>query len=178
MSLGAQGQGLVAGDLVNTASRLQGVAQPGTVLVGEATEQASRDAIAFEPAGEHDVKGKALPVAAWQAMRVVAGRRGQGRADRLEAPFVGRAAELRTLKEALTATGDERRARYVAVTGQAGLGKSRLAWELEKYLDGLVESIYWHRGRSPAYGEGIGVGRSARWSEAGPSCWKPTRPQS
>ena len=155
VTLGAQGQGLVAGDLVNTASRLQGVALPGTVLVGEATEQASREAIAFEPAGEHDVKGKALPVSAWRAMRVVAGRRGLGRADRLEAPFVGRAAELRTLKEALEATGLERRARYVAVTGQAGLGKSRLAWELEKYVDGLVESIYWHRGRSPAYGEGI-----------------------
>ncbi len=155
VTLGAQGQGLVAGDLVNTASRLQGVALPGTVLVGDATEQASRDAIAFEPAGAHDVKGKALPVSAWRAMRVVAGRRGVGRADRLEAPFVGRAAELRTLKEALAATGDERRARYVAVTGQAGLGKSRLAWELEKYVDGLVESIYWHRGRSPAYGEGI-----------------------
>jgi class 3 adenylate cyclase/tetratricopeptide (TPR) repeat protein len=155
VTLGAQGQGLVAGDLVNTASRLQGVALPGTVLVGEATEQATRDAIAFEPAGEHDVKGKALPVAAWRAMRVVAGRRGVGRADRLEAPFVGRAAELRALKDALASTGAEHRARYVAIAGQAGLGKSRLAWELEKYVDGLVEPVYWHRGRSPAYGEGI-----------------------
>ena len=155
VTLGAEGQGLVAGDLVNTASRLQGVASPGTVLVGEATEQATRESIAFEPAGEHDVKGKSLPVTAWRAMRVVAGRRGVGRADRLEAPFVGRAAELRVLKDALEATGVERRARYVAITGQAGLGKSRLAWELEKYVDGLVESVYWHRGRSPAYGEGI-----------------------
>jgi class 3 adenylate cyclase/tetratricopeptide (TPR) repeat protein len=155
VTLGAQGQGLVAGDLVNTAARLQSVAEPGTVLVGEATEQATRDAIAFEPAGAHDVKGKAMPITAWRAMRVVAGRRGVGRTDRLEAPFVGRAAELRALKDALTATGVERRARYVAVTGQAGVGKSRVAWELEKYLDGLVESIYWHRGRSPAYGEGI-----------------------
>ena len=155
VTLGAQGQGLVAGDLVNTAARLQGVAAPGTVLVGEATEQATRDAISFEPAGEHVVKGKQAPVEAWRAMRVVAGRRGAGRSDRLEAPFVGRAAELRALKEALAATGSERRARYVAITGQAGIGKSRLAWELEKHVDGLVESIYWHRGRSPAYGEGI-----------------------
>ena len=155
VTLGAQGQGLVAGDLVNTASRLQGAALPGTVLVGEATEQATREAIVFEPAGEQDVKGKAMPVAAWRAVRVVAGRRGVGRADRLEAPFVGRAAELRALKDALTATGVERKARYVAITGQAGIGKSRLAWELEKYVDGLVEGVYWHRGRSPAYGEGI-----------------------
>ncbi|MFL5675173.1 MAG: AAA family ATPase [Chloroflexota bacterium] len=155
VTLGAQGQGLVAGDLVNTASRLQGVAAPGTVLVNEGTEQATRDAIAFESAGEYDMKGKAMPVAAWRAVRVVAGRKGAGRADRLEAPFVGRAAELRALKDALAATGAEHRARYVAITGQAGVGKSRLAWELEKYLDGLVESIYWHRGRSPSYGEGI-----------------------
>ena len=155
VTLGAQGHGLVAGDLVNGAARLQGVATPGTVLVGEATEGATRDAIVFEPAGEHVVKGKAVPIAAWRAMRVVAGRRGAGRADRLEAPFVGRATELRALKDALAATGAERRARYVAITGQAGIGKSRLAWELEKHVDGLVESVYWHRGRSPAYGEGI-----------------------
>ncbi len=156
VTVGAQGQGLVAGDLVNSAARLQGVAAPGTVLVGETTEGATRDAIVFEPAGEHAVKGKAMPIAAWRAMRVVAGRRGVGRADRLEAPFVGRATELRALKDALAATGSERRARYVAITGQAGIGKSRLAWELEKHIDGLVEPVYWHRGRSPAYGEGIG----------------------
>ena len=68
---------------------------------------------------------------------------------------MGRATELRVLKDALSATGAERRARYVAITGQAGIGKSRLAWELEKYVDGLVEPVYLHRGRSPAYGEGI-----------------------
>ncbi len=155
VTVGAQGQGLVAGDLVNSAARLQGVAAPGMVLVGEATEGATRDAIVFEPAGEHAVKGKTVPITAWRAMRVVSGRRGAGRADRLEAPFVGRATELRALKDALAATGSERRARYVAVTGQAGIGKSRLAWELEKHVDGLVEPVYWHRGRSPAYGEGI-----------------------
>ena len=156
VTLGATNQGMVAGDLVNTASRLQGVATPGTVLVGEVTEQAIRDSIVLEAVGEQALKGKVLPVPAWRALRVVAGRRGVGRADRLEAPFVGRAAELRALKDALTSTGAEHRARYVAITGQAGIGKSRLAWELEKYVDGLVEPIYWHRGRSPAYGEGIG----------------------
>ncbi|HEU4674205.1 MAG TPA: AAA family ATPase, partial [Candidatus Limnocylindrales bacterium] len=155
VSVGAVGEGLVAGDLVNSAARLQAVATPGTVLVGDLTEQATRDSIAFEPAGEHVVKGKSLPLPAWRAVRVVAGRRGLGRTDQLEAPFVGRAAELRSLKDALTATGAEQRARLALVVGQAGIGKSRLAWELEKYVDGLVESVYWHRGRSPSYGDGI-----------------------
>ncbi|HET7028137.1 MAG TPA: AAA family ATPase [Candidatus Limnocylindrales bacterium] len=155
VTLGAVGEGLVAGDLVNAAARLQAVAGSGSVLVGEQTQQATGDSIAYAPAGEHVVKGKSLPIAAWRALRVVAGRRGFGRNDQLEAPFVGRATELRALKDSLAATGAERRARFVLVTGQAGIGKSRLAWELEKYVDGLVEAVYWHRGRSPSYGEGI-----------------------
>src|SRR5437868_5682118 len=52
VTVGATNQGLVAGDIVNTASRLQSVAAPGTVLVGDQTEQAANSAIAFEPAGE------------------------------------------------------------------------------------------------------------------------------
>ena len=155
VNLGAAGQGLVAGDLVNTASRLQSVAQPGTVLVGESTRQAAGAAIAFEAQGEAQLKGKALPVPAWRALRVVAERGGVGRADALEPPFVGRADELRLLKEQFHATGREQRARLVSLVGQAGIGKSRLAWELEKYLDGVVETVWWHRGRSPSYGEGI-----------------------
>jgi class 3 adenylate cyclase/tetratricopeptide (TPR) repeat protein len=155
VTVGAVGQGLVAGDLVNTASRLQAVAPPGTVLVGEATQRAAGAAIAFEPAGEAVLKGKASPVPAFRALRVVAERGGAHRADALEPPFVGRADELRFLKEQFHATGRERRARLVSLVGQAGIGKSRLAWELEKYLDGVVETVWWHRGRSPSYGEGV-----------------------
>ena len=155
VTLGAAGQGMVAGDLVNTASRLQSVAQPGTVLVGAGTHQATSTAISYEPAGEHVVKGKETPVAAWRAVRVVAQRRGRGRDDRLEAPFVGRDAELRLLKDLFHATSREQRVRLVSITGQAGIGKSRLAWEFLKYVDGVVEDVWWHEGRSPAYGEGI-----------------------
>jgi class 3 adenylate cyclase/tetratricopeptide (TPR) repeat protein len=155
VTLGAVGQGMVAGDLVNTAARLQSVAAPSTVLVGEATMHAASAAIAFEAVGEHELKGKASPVPAWRALRVVAQRGGQGRGEALEPPFVGRDEELRLLKDALHGTGREQRVRLISITGPGGIGKSRLAWELEKYLDGVVETVFWHRGRSPSYGEGI-----------------------
>jgi class 3 adenylate cyclase/tetratricopeptide (TPR) repeat protein len=155
VTIGATNQGMVAGDLVNTASRLQSAASPGTVLVGEATERAASRAIVFEPAGEQVLKGKASPVPAWRALRVVAERGGRGRSETLEAPFVGRGDELRLLKDLFHATGRERRARLVSVIGPGGIGKTRLAWEFTKYLDGLIEPVWWHDGRSPAYGDGI-----------------------
>ncbi len=155
VTLGATNQGMVAGDLVNTAARLQSAAAPGMVLVGEATHRAASGAIAFEPAGEQSLKGKAAPVAAWVALRVVAERGGRGRSDALEAPFVGRDDELRLIKDLFHATTRERRPRLVSVTGIGGIGKSRLAWEFEKYLDGIMDAVWWHHGRSPAYGEGV-----------------------
>jgi class 3 adenylate cyclase/predicted ATPase len=155
VTLNATNQGMVAGDLVNTAARLQGVADPGTVLVGETTQRAAEHAVVFQSLGDHSLKGKTSPVPAWRAVRVVANRGGQGRSDALEPPFVGREEELRQLKEVLHAVGRERRPRLVSITGAAGIGKSRLAWELDKYVDGVAEPIYWHRGRSPSYGEGI-----------------------
>ncbi len=155
VTLGATNQGMVAGDIVNTAARLQSAAAPGTVLVGEATQRAASAAIAFEPAGEQSLKGKVTPVPAFWALRVVAERGGRGRSDALEAPFVGRDDELRLIKDLYHATVREGRTRLVSVTGIGGIGKSRLAWEFEKYLDGIVGTVWWHRGRSPAYGEGI-----------------------
>ncbi|HLX35718.1 MAG TPA: adenylate/guanylate cyclase domain-containing protein [Candidatus Limnocylindrales bacterium] len=155
VTLGATGQGMVAGDLVNTASRLQSVAPAGVVLVGESTHRATSNAIAYESAGEQLLKGKATPVPAFRALRVVGRRGGAGRADRLEAPFVGRDSELRLLKDLFHTTSRERRVRLVSITGQAGVGKSRLVWELRKYGDGLLENYFWHEGRSPAYGQGI-----------------------
>lgn len=155
VTLGASEMGMVAGDLVNTASRLQSVAEPGTVLVGESTRRASDEAIAYEPAGERVLKGKELPVAAWRALRIIAKRGGAGRSEQLEAPFVGRTAELQLIKDFYHGTARERGVRLVSVIGQGGIGKSRLAWEFLKYIDGLTEVAYWHQGRSPAYGEGI-----------------------
>jgi class 3 adenylate cyclase/tetratricopeptide (TPR) repeat protein len=155
VTIGATNQGMVAGDIVNTAARLQSAADPGTVLVGASTQRAAAGAIAFEEAGLQDLKGKAEPVASWRALRVVAGRGGRGRSEVLEAPFVGRSEELRQLKDLFHATVREGRPRLVSVIGPGGIGKTRLAWELLKYLDGLAEQVWWHAGRSPAYGDGI-----------------------
>jgi class 3 adenylate cyclase len=155
VTIGATNQGMVAGDIVNTAARLQSVAAPGTVLVGESTQRAAAGAVVFEEAGVQALKGKAAPVAAWRAVRIVAQRGGRGRSESLEAPFVGRDEELRQLKELFHATGRERRPRLVSVIGPGGIGKTRLAWEFLKYVDGLMETAWWHAGRSPAYGDGI-----------------------
>jgi class 3 adenylate cyclase/tetratricopeptide (TPR) repeat protein len=155
VTLGAEGQGMVAGDLVNTASRVQAAAAAGTVLVGEATRRATEAAIAYESVGECEVKGKSDPIALYRAIRVTAARGGAQKSAGLEPPFVGRARELRLVKELFHASADERKAHLVTVSGIAGIGKSRLAWEFEKYVDGLADEFWWHRGRCLAYGDGV-----------------------
>lgn len=155
VTIGAVGQGMVAGDVVNTASRLQGAAWPGAVLVDDATQRIVRGSIVFEPAGEQRLRGKALPVPAWQASQVVALRHGRGRRPRPEGPLVGRERTLAIVKQLLEAVRAERAIRLVSLFGQAGVGKSRIVWELAKYVDGVIEPIWWHLAGSPAYGEGL-----------------------
>ena len=149
------GEGMVAGDLVNTASRVQSVAQPGDVLVGDSTRRATDASIAYEDAGLHEVKGKAEKVQVWRAVRVVGGLGGAQKAAGLEPPFVGRDRELRLMKDLFHASAEEKKAHVVSVMGVAGVGKSRLAWEFFKYIDGVAERIFWHRGRCLSYGEGV-----------------------
>jgi predicted ATPase/class 3 adenylate cyclase len=155
VTLRARGQGMVAGDLVNTASRVQSLAEPGGVLVGEATRRAAEAAIIFEDAGSHTVKGKGEPLRLWRAVRVAAGRGGALRPAGLDPPFVGREREFRLVKELFHASADDVKAHIVSVVGIAGIGKSRLAWEFEKYMDGLSETVRWHRGRCLPYGDGV-----------------------
>jgi class 3 adenylate cyclase len=89
VTLGAVGQGMVAGDLVNSASRVQAIAKPGSVLVGESTRRATEAAIAYDDAGVHEVRGREEPLRLWRASRVTSGRGGGLRADVPEPPFVG-----------------------------------------------------------------------------------------
>nr|MBA2641588.1 AAA family ATPase [Actinomycetota bacterium] len=155
VTLGAEGQGMVAGDLVNTAARIQSVALPGAVLVGESTRRASEPTVVYEDGGTHELKGKEEAVRLFRALRVVSGRKGALKSTGLEPPFVGRDRELRLVKELFHASSGERTAHLVSAMGIAGIGKSRLAWEFYKYFDGLVDNVYWHRGRCLAYGEGV-----------------------
>ena len=155
VTIGAEGQGMVAGDLVNTASRVQSLADPGSVLVGEATRRATDQTVAYEDAGSHELKGKVGLTPLWRALRIVSGARGSLKSAGLEAPFVGRDRELRQIKELFHACADEGRAHLVSVTGIAGIGKSRLGWEFYKYFDGIAQITYWHRGRCLSYGEGV-----------------------
>jgi len=155
VTLGAEGQGMVAGDLVNTAARIQSAAQPGTVLVGDSTRRATEQTVVYEDAGHHELKGKEEAAQLFHALRVASGRRGALKSTGLEAPFVGRDRELRLVKELFHAAADEQTAHLVSVVGIAGIGKSRLGWEFYKYFDGLADTVYWHRGRCLAYGEGV-----------------------
>jgi class 3 adenylate cyclase/predicted ATPase len=155
VNLSAEGQGMVAGDVVNTASRVQSLAEPGQVLVDASTRRATESAVAYENGRKHALKGKSEPVPLWRALRVVSLRGGALRSAGLEAPFVGREPELRLIKELFHATAAESRAQHVSVRGIAGIGKSRLSWEFLKYVDGLADTVWWHRGRSLSYGQGI-----------------------
>lgn len=155
VTLGATGQGMVAGDIVNTASRIQSVAKPGQALVGAETKLATDQAIEYEDAGTHELKGKAEPIQLWRAVRVVALTGGSGRSDEIEPPFTGRESELHLIKELYHTTADEKRAHLLSVIGIGGIGKSRLAWEFEKYVDGLATEVWWQRGRCLPYGDGV-----------------------
>ena len=148
-------EGLVIGDRVNTAARIQSAAPPGSCYVDETTRAATAAAIAYLDAGEHELKGKSEPVRIYQATRVVAAIAGSQRSGVIEAPFIGRDRELRLVKELFHGSAERHSARLVLVSGVAGVGKSRLAWEFFKYVDGLAGDVLWHAGRCLSYGEGV-----------------------
>jgi class 3 adenylate cyclase/tetratricopeptide (TPR) repeat protein len=155
VTVGATQEGMVAGDAVNTAARVQTAATPGQVWVDETTRLLTASAITYLDVGSHAMKGKADPVPLWSVRAVVASRGGAQRADGLEAPLVGRDRELRLCKELFHGTEESRRPRLLVVEGDPGVGKTRLAWEFEKYSDGLEGNVLWHSGRCLAYGEGV-----------------------
>ncbi|MDR9451285.1 MAG: AAA family ATPase, partial [Acidimicrobiia bacterium] len=152
---GGNEKGLVVGDLVNTASRLQSIAEPGSVFVGATTHSVTSRSIDYETMGERSVKGKSDTVLAWKAIRVAAMVGGRTDGDLRQPPFVGRDREMRLLKDQLAAVETEQRARLVSIVGEGGIGKTRLAEEFKNHIDGFSDDVYWHQGRSPSYGDGV-----------------------
>ena len=154
VTVGATSEGMVAGDAVNTAARVQATARPGQVWVDDSTRSLTVAAISYRDEGSHELKGKTAPLHLWSARAVIAEVGGGQRVDGLEAPITGRSRDLRLLKELFHATGDTGQPRLLVLDGEAGIGKSRLAWEFEKYIDGLTATVRWHRGRCLSYGDG------------------------
>jgi class 3 adenylate cyclase len=150
VTLGARpelGEAMVAGDVVNTASRLQSAAPVNGVIVGRETYNATRDAIEFEAAEPVQAKGKAEPVEAWTAVRPLhpAGER------RLSGALVGRTRELEVLRGIWERVAGEAVPHLVTVLGPAGIGKTRLAQEFSALVEGLGgRSVH---GRSLPYRE-------------------------
>ena len=143
---------MLTGDAVNTAARLQTAAEPSRVVVGPAVFAATKDVIEYRELPALELKGKAEPVPAWGALRVKAKQRGERPQLGMEAKLVGRDEELAVLKQTFRRVQTEGRPALVTVVAPAGVGKSRLVRELERYVEGLREFIYWRRGRCLAYG--------------------------
>jgi len=145
-------EGLI-GDVVNTASRLQGEAEPGTVLVDDATHRSTRRAIHYEERPPVAVKGKGEPIPVWVAIEPVA-RLGADLEDD-GATLVGRSSELSLLVESFTRAVADRASQIVTIAGEPGVGKSRLVRELRRHINDLPDLIRWRQGRCLPYGEGI-----------------------
>ena len=145
----SEGEWSAAGDVLNTAARIQSAAPKDGILVGRVTYLATKDAFDFREAEAVQAKGKSEAVAVWE---VVAARDGAGARPRGETPLVGREAELAELMSFCSGTLDERRAGIATIVGAPGIGKSRLLHELVSRLE---ERCNVHWGRCLSYSEGI-----------------------
>ena len=143
---------MLTGDAVNVASRLEGAAEPGRVVVGPSAFAATKEIVEYRELPALELKGKAERVPAWEALRIRAKQRGERPQLGMEAKLVGRDEELAVLKETFRRVQGEGRPALVTVVGPAGVGKTRLVRELERYVEGLPEFVYWRRGRCLAYG--------------------------
>jgi class 3 adenylate cyclase/tetratricopeptide (TPR) repeat protein len=172
VTVGAVDQGLVAGDLVNVAARLQGRAPSSGVVVDRATREAATG-VAFARVGSLVLKGRGQRLETFRATGLRDG--GAARGVSHAGSLIGRERVLREVTDLLQGVIDDGRGRLVSVTGIAGIGKSRLAWELDRWVDAHPDDIAWHDGRALAYGEGVAfaavaqmVRRRTRIDEAAP----------
>jgi class 3 adenylate cyclase/tetratricopeptide (TPR) repeat protein len=148
------GEGMVTGDVVNTASRLQRVAPVNGIVVGEITYRSTKASIVYEAMDSVSVKGKPDPVPVWRTVSA-RGRFGVDVETRYKTPFIGRHFDLATLKTAFQRTLREDSLQLLTVVGEPGVGKTRLLAEFSSYVDEQPELVTWRQGRSLPYGEGI-----------------------
>jgi class 3 adenylate cyclase/tetratricopeptide (TPR) repeat protein len=150
-----EGEGMAAGDVVNTAARLQAAAPADGILVDHATYRATKDEIEYREAAPVAAKGKAAPVPAWEVVAPRA-RTGVDVAFRGAAPLVGRDDELNALRDAFARVRRERAPQLATLVGVPGIGKSRLVYELSAHVDADPTVIaFWRQGRSLPYGDGV-----------------------
>ena len=150
----AQGEGMAAGDVVNTAARLQAAAPVNGILVGERTFRQTRAVIDYREAAPVAAKGKRDPVAVWEALQARA-RFGVDVPHQARTVLVGRERELGVLRDALARVRAERSPQLVTLVGVPGIGKSRLLYELSRIAEAEPELISWRQGRSLPYGQGV-----------------------
>jgi class 3 adenylate cyclase/tetratricopeptide (TPR) repeat protein len=148
------GEGVAAGDVMNTGARLQAAAPPGGVLVGETTYRATRHVIDYEPMAPVAAKGKAEPLLAWRALEPRS-RLGIDVRQHGAAPLVGRRRELDVVLGALERARAERETQLVTLVGVPGIGKSRLVWETLQTIEAEPELTFWRQGRCLPYGDGV-----------------------
>jgi class 3 adenylate cyclase/tetratricopeptide (TPR) repeat protein len=147
------GEGMAAGDVVNTTARLQSAAPVNGILVGESTYRATRNAIEYREATPVEAKGKADPVRVWEAVQAYS----RIAVETLEtgASLIGRRRELDVLTGALERARQERTPQLVTLVGVPGIGKSRLVYELFKAIELEPDLVFWRQGRALPYGEGV-----------------------
>jgi class 3 adenylate cyclase/tetratricopeptide (TPR) repeat protein len=149
-----RGEGLVTGDVVNTAARIQTVAPVNGVAVGEQTYRATKRVFEYEPLASVSVKGKAEPLRLWQA-KAARSRFGSEVGGHFKTPLVGRALGRTLVIGTCERAAQQRSVQLVTVVGEPGVGKSRMVAELASYADAKPGLTRWRQGRCLPYGEGI-----------------------
>lgn len=159
VALGAkpeEGEGIVTGDVVNTASRLQGAAPINGVAVSEQTFRATERVFDYEPLEPVTVKGKSEPLAIYRPLQARA-RFGTDVTRTHATPLVGRDLERTLLVSTFERAVQQKSCQVVTVVGEPGVGKSRLCTELFRHVEERPGLTRWRQGRCLPYGEGIAV---------------------
>ena len=149
----SSGEGMAAGNVVNTTARLQAAAPVNGILVGETTYRATNRAIEYRQAPSVEAKGKTDSITVWEAIQAYS----RISVETLEtgAPLIGRRRELDVLTGALARARQERMPQLVTLVGVPGIGKSRLVYELFKAIEEEPDLVFWRQGRALPYGERV-----------------------